>query len=65
MEEQIDKIIDSMRLLPTHYLFMLAFKLDMLILERDAGYQAYINEQSEKESEPKRPLLSVVRTEEE
>lgn len=65
MEKDIDNIIEAMRALPTNYLFMLAFKLDMLILERDAGYQAYTNEQSEKESEPKRPLLSVVRTEEE
>ena len=65
MEKDIDNIIDAMRALPTHYLFMLAFKLDMLILERDAGYQAYINEQTKNEDEPKRPLLSVVRTEEE
>ena len=63
MEEDIDKIIESMRMLPTHYLFMIAFKLDMLILERDKGYQAYINEQSKKEDEPKRPMLTIVRTE--
>lgn len=64
MEEDIDKIIDSMRRLPTPYLFMLASKLDLLLLERDKGYQAYINEQNKKEDEPKRPMLTIVRTEE-
>ena len=64
MEEDIDKIIESMRMLPTHYLFMIAFKLDMLILERDKGYQAYINEQNKKGDESKRPILTIVRTEE-
>ncbi len=63
MEKDIDNIIDAMRALPTNYLFMLAFKLDLLILERDAGYQAYINEQTKDEDKPKRPMLSIVKTE--